>query len=214
MYIPPLFKAGQEEALAFALERGFGTLIAVADGKPVAAYLPFVQVENADRVLLQCHVARGNPIHAAIAKAPDVLLTIAGADAYVSPDWYLSPDQVPTWNYVSVQLTGHAHVLPAEHLRAHVDAVSAHFETQLLPKKPWTSEKMTAARLEAMLKAIVGIEIEVTSIEGAWKLSQNKSRGDRIAVAEMLRWRGSWQARGVSELMNAGLRAGAKEEAT
>ena len=89
---------------------------------------------------------------------------------------------------------------------AHVDRLSAVFEQRLAPKPPWKSAKMPADRLDAMLGAIVGLEIAVASIEAQWKLAQHKTRPDRIEVARMLEWRGDWGSHGVAELMNAGLK--------
>ncbi len=178
----------------------------------MAAHIPFVRTEGASALTLQFHVARANPIHAALAEVPDVLLSVMGPDAYISPDWYVSADQVPTWNYVAVHLTGTARALDSSHIRGHVDALSAQFEAELLPKKPWTSGKMTEARRTGLLKAIVGIEMSVTSVEGSWKLSQNKSRADRIAVAQMLDWRNQHRARDMAELMKCSLREDVKKE--
>lgn len=182
MYTPAPFKAGDAEALAFATERGFGTLIAVDGGQPVASHLPFLIERPAGRTRVACHVARANPLHEMIARNPRVLLTVIGPDAYVSPDWYVSTDQVSTWNYVSVHLSGLARILPAEAALPHVDALSAVFERRLLPKQPWTSAKMSPQRREAMLRAIVPLEIEVEKIEAQWKLGQHKSAADQAGV--------------------------------
>ena len=106
--------------------------------------------------------------------------------SYVSPDWYVSPDQVPTWLYQAVHLTGVVRKLSDEELAVQVDTLSAKFEDWLLPKKPWTSSKMTAGRLEAMKKAIVGLEMTVEEVEGSFKLNQHKSETDYAGVAGAL----------------------------
>ena len=206
MYIPPVLNADTETALDFAAERGFATFIAVDDGRPVASHLPFLLERRPGTVRLEAHVARANPLHAIIARAPDILVTITGPDAYISPDWYVASDQVPTWNYVSVHLSGTARLLPPGDNLAVVDRISAAFETRLAPKRPWTSDKMTAAKRDAMLKAIVGFEVTVTSVEAQWKLAQHKSRPDRIEVARMLDWRGDGGSRGVAQLIAESLK--------
>ena len=114
------------------------------------------------------------------------LLAVNGADAYVSADWYVSPDQVPTWLYQSVHLTGPVRTLSDDELAAQIDALSAKFESWLLPKPPWTAAKMTAARLEMLKKAIVGFAMTVEEVEGSFKLNQHKSDVDHAAVAQAL----------------------------
>jgi transcriptional regulator len=207
MYVPPVFKADDATALAFAARRGFGTLIAVDGGRPVASHLPFLlHASDPAALRVELHVARTNPLHALIARAPHVLLTVMGPDAYISPDWYVSADQVSTWNYVSVHLSGTARTIEQSGNLDHADRLSAHFEAQLLPKKPWTAAKMTPARRDAMLHAIVGIEIAVSNVEAQWKLGQHKQPADQdgvianleklgtpAAAAYLEQWRG-WRA--------------------
>ncbi|NOU04826.1 MAG: FMN-binding negative transcriptional regulator [Hyphomicrobiaceae bacterium] len=207
MYVPPFFKTDAASALEFAHARGFGTLVAVDGQCPTAVRVPFIVEHDASGATrIECHVARANPIHKIITAAPSVLLTIDGPDAYISPDWYIAEDQVPTWNYVSVHIAGEARLLPTEQIRGHVDRLSARFEADLLPKKPWLTDKMTEPKLRAMLSAIQVIEIAVTTVEASRKLSQNKNRTDRVAVSQMLRWRGGWRESEIAEFMDTTLR--------
>lgn len=202
MYVPPAFKADDETALDFAATRGFGTLVASDRGRLVASHLPFLLRRGADGVRAELHVARANNLHEIIAAAPDVLLTVIGPDTYISPDWYTTVDQVPTWNYVSVHLSGIARVLPQFGSLDHVDRLSARFEQTLLPKTPWTSAKMTAAKREAMLRAIVGIEIGITKLEAQWKFGQHKSAADQASVIRNLEQLGTGQAGAYLEVVN------------
>ena len=187
MYTPPPFKSDRAKAIAFAQGRGFGTICAWDGAKPVASALPFCLSFAADGTpIVSFHVARGN----ALARRGDGksrwLLAVNGADAYVSADWYASPDQVPTWLYQAVHLTGTVRRLPDHELGPHLDALSAKFESWLVPKPPWTSSKMTAGRLDAMKKAIVGLVMTVEEIEGSFKLNQHKSDVDHAAIADAL----------------------------
>jgi transcriptional regulator len=93
---------------------------------------------------------------------------------------------VPTWLYQAVHLTGPVRAMTDDELAAQIEALSAKFEERLLPKKPWLSSKMTAGRLEAMKKAIVGLEMTVEEVEGSFKLNQHKSETDYVAIAESL----------------------------
>ena len=207
MYVPPVFKVLPDDALAFVAARGFGTMIATDGAMPVAVHVPFLFERGDDSaVRLQAHVARANPFHDVVARAPDVLVTVSGPDAYISPDWYIAHDQVPTWNYIAVHLRGKATRLPPEATLAHVDRLSAIFEERLLPKPPWRSEKMTPARREALLAAIVVFEIRIDGFDASWKLGQHKSRADRIEVARQLDQHGSADGRALSEMMRVLLR--------
>ncbi|MEZ0103375.1 putative FMN-binding regulatory protein PaiB [Bradyrhizobium elkanii] len=113
----------------------------------------------------------------------------------------MSPDQVPTWLYQAVHLTGPVRRLSDEELAVQIDALSAKFEDRLLPKKPWVSGKMTAARLEAMKKAIVGLEMMVEEVEGSFKLNQHKSETDFAAVGNTLALQAEAGARRIAALM-------------
>jgi transcriptional regulator len=187
MYTPPMFKPDRAASLAFAEARGFGTFCAWDGNKPVASLLPFY-LDYADDGTARAafHVARHNPLVKLADGTSSWLLAVGGADAYVSADWYVSPDQVPTWLYQAVHLTGTVRQLSTDELAVQIDTLSAKFENRLAPKKPWTTSKMTAARLEAMKKAIVGLVMTVEEIEGSFKLNQHKSEADYTAVAGAL----------------------------
>ncbi|MCC8983282.1 FMN-binding negative transcriptional regulator [Bradyrhizobium acaciae] len=201
MYTPPVFKPDRAASLAFAEARGFGMACAWDGGKPIASVLPFYLTYAADgtpRALF--HVARHNPLVKLAGGAP-WLLAVNGADAYVSADWYVSPDQVPTWLYQAVHLTGSVRTLSDEELAVQIDTLSAKFEDRLLPKPPWTSGKMTAPRLDAMKKAIVGLEMTVEEVEGSFKLNQHKSEADFAAVGNALALQADSGARDIAALM-------------
>jgi transcriptional regulator len=187
MYAPKAFQPSRSASLAFAAARGFGTICTSFAGRPVAAALPFCLDSAADGTpLLAFHVARRNPLVACADGSTPWLMAVNGADAYVSADWYASPDQVPTWLYQAVHLTGTVRAMKEDDLGAHLDLLSAHYEGHLAPKPPWTSAKMTAGRLDAMKKAIVGLVMTVDEVEGSFKLNQHKSDADQMAVAAAL----------------------------
>lgn len=202
MYTPPPFKPDRTASLAFAEGRGFG-LVCASDGQmPVASLVPFYLSYAADgtpRAVF--HVARHNPLVRLADASQPWLLAITGPDAYVSADWYVSPDQVPTWLYQAVHLTGPARKLSDDELALQIDTLSAKFEDRLLPKKPWTSAKMTAGRLEAMKKAIVGLAMTVEEIEGSFKLNQHKSDADYVAIEGALAARPDTGAQQIAGLM-------------
>ncbi len=180
----PAFRTTATEAnLTFARNRGFGMLTVNGPDGPIAAHVPFLI--SADATTIDLHLARSNPI----ARSPlpaKALIAVSGPDAYISPDWYGVPDQVPTWNYVAVHLRGTLRELPVETLREHADALSARFEADLLPKKPWVSGKMTEGVMERMMRMIVPFRLSLEAVDGTWKLNQNKDAHVRQAAADAL----------------------------
>jgi transcriptional regulator len=182
-----MFKPDRAASLAFAQARGFGTVCAWEGGKPIASSLPFYLAFADDGTpQMAFHVARHNPLVKLADGTSSWLMAVTGADAYVSADWYVSPDQVPTWLYQAVHLTGTVRKLSDHELGPHLDMLSAKFENWLAPKPPWMSSKMTAGRLAAMKQAIVGLVMTVEEIEGSFKLNQHKSDVDHVAVATAL----------------------------
>jgi len=187
MYTPPMFKPDRAASLAFAQARGFGTVCAWDGTKPIASSLPFYLTSADDgSPRAAFHVARHNLLAKLADGTSSWLMAVNGADAYVSPDWYASPDQVPTWLYQAVHLTGTVRKVSDDQLGQHLDALSAKFESWLAPKPPWLPSKMTAGRLEALKKAIVGLVMSVDEVEGSFKLNQHKSDVDHVAIASAL----------------------------
>jgi transcriptional regulator len=187
MYTPPMFKPNRAASLAFAEARGFGTVCAWDGTKPIASSLPFCLTYADDGTPHAAfHVARHNPLARFADGTSSWLMIVNGADAYVSADWYASPDQVPTWLYQAVHLTGTVRMLSDRELGPHLDALSARFESWLAPKPPWTTGELTAGRREAMMQAIVGLVMTVEEIEGSFKLNQHKSDVDHAAITNAL----------------------------
>ncbi|HEY6919482.1 MAG TPA: FMN-binding negative transcriptional regulator [Tabrizicola sp.] len=188
MHPNPAFRQSpRDQNLAFARARGFGILTINGPEGPLAAHIPFLL--NEDASFAELHLARSNPIARAALPAP-ALIAISGPDAYISPDWYgphdQVPDQVPTWNYVAVHLRGTLEPLPEDAMRPHVDALSAQHETRIAGKRPWTSAKMTEGAMPRMMRMILPFRFRVASVEGTWKLNQNKSPEIRARAADAL----------------------------
>jgi len=204
MYTPPMFKSDRAASLAFAQTRGFGLVCAWDGNKPIASSLPFyLSFADDGTPRAAFHVARHNPLVKLAGGSHSWLLAVNGADAYVSPDWYVSPDQVPTWLYQVVHLTGTVRTLSDDELAEQIETLSAKFEDWLLPKKPWTSSKMTAGRLEALRKAIVGLVMTVEEVEGSFKLNQHKSDADHAAIASAMLQRPDESAQTIAKQMVA-----------
>lgn len=181
MHPNPIFhKAEDQQNLSFAAEQGFGMLaVNGPDGLPLLAHVPFV-IEG-DRVLF--HLVRSNPIVRVLKSGAAARLAVRGPHGYISPDWYGIDDQVPTWNYVAVQLDGVAQLMPQEEIGAVLEKLSDRFETDLAPKQIWKMAKMEPEALTRMMRIIVPVEMRLTAIDGTWKLSQNKPEAVRLAAA-------------------------------
>lgn len=180
MHPNPIFrKATRAQNLSFARQTGFGTLCVNGAGGPHLAHVPFIL--SADGAHARFHLMRSNPVLQA-APGPAVL-SVLGPHGYISPDWYGLPDQVPTWNYVAVQLRGHIETAPASELKTLLEAQSAAFEARLAPKPQWTLDKMSPDALARMMRIIVPVVLHVEQVDGTWKANQNKPDSARLAAA-------------------------------
>lgn len=189
---PAFRKAPAARNADYARERGFGVLSVNAPEGPLLAHVPFLLNDAGDS--LDLHLVRSNPILRALKDAAQpAVLAVSGPDGYVSPDWYEVPDQVPTWNYIAVHLRGTLHILPQEEMRAMLDRQSAHFEALLPHKRAWTTAKMTPDVLDKMMRQIVPCRMDVTGIEGTWKLNQNKPDDVRLRAADQMEAYGAGQ---------------------
>lgn len=172
-------------SLTFAAERGFGTLAANGESLPLTAHVPFALDPDTGSATL--HLMRSNPLARACTAPLPARLTVMGPDSYISPDWYEMEDQVPTWNYIAVQLDGTLAPLPDEALRGVLDTLSELFEQRLLPKAPWLASKMPEAKLTRLMRMIQPFTFSVGKVESTWKLGQNKPAEARQAAARQVR---------------------------
>ncbi len=168
--------------LTFARDRAFGVLAAVCNSVPTFAHVPFLLSETGTWADL--HLVRSNPIARALKAPLACTIIVSGPDSYVSPDWYEVEDQVPTWNYVAVHLTGSLELRPRTELRDLLDRQSAFFEERLHPKPPWTADKMTPDALDRMMRQIVPCRVHIDSVDATWKLNQNKPEDVRLRAAD------------------------------
>ncbi len=177
----------REALLAFVREHAFVTLAAAVGGRPFTAQVPVVVRElDFGEVALDFHLSRGNALAPFAVQGFRAVALATGPHAYVSPDWYGSEDQVPTWNYVSAEAEGLVAPLSEVEFVALLDDLSAQEEARLLPKKPWTRDKMSSGRFEAMMRGIIGCRLSVERLEGTFKLGQNKAAAERAGVVAAL----------------------------
>jgi transcriptional regulator len=178
MYVPDHFREDRPDVLHEAVRQiGFATLVTQ---NLDANHLPMLLEDG----VMRGHVARANPVWKSGEGA--ALAIFLGPHAYVSPTWYPSKAQtgkaVPTWNYMTVHARGSIRwVQDADWLRAHVTALSHAHEA---PRpEPWAVSDAPASYVDSLLRAIVGFELTIQSLEGKYKLSQNRDAADRAGVA-------------------------------
>lgn len=182
----PFHAAGREDLLAHLAAHPFVAIFALTEAGPRVAHSPAVVREVGEGLALDFHLSRNNAMAASLAAGATALAVSQGPDAYVSPDWYELSDQVPTWNYVTVEAEGEVSPLDEAGLVALLDDLSAQEEARLAPKPPWTRGKMSPGRFEAMVRGIQGFRLQVRRLEGTFKLSQNKAASEQARVARAL----------------------------
>jgi transcriptional regulator len=198
MYLPQHFEETRVEELhRIITEYPLGTLVVNGPNGLDADHLPFELDRNAGGWgRLFAHVARGNPVWKEAQDGDEILVIFRAADAYISPNWHPSKHefhrQVPTWNYQAVHVHGRIRIRDDERFVRGVVArlTRAHENRSSSGGRPWKMTDSSEEYIDQMLKAIVGIEIDVEKMIGKSKLSQNKEERDRINAAEELRKRG------------------------
>jgi len=181
MYIPDHFREDRPDVLHDAVRRiGFATLVTQDLD---ANHLPMLLQASEGKHVLRGHVARANPVWKK--GEGSALAVFLGPHAYVSPNWYPSKAEtgkaVPTWNYIAVHARGPVRwIQDTEWLRNHVGQLSAAHEAGR--DVPWMISDAPVSYIDSMLKGIVGFELAIQTLEGKWKLSQNRDEADRDAV--------------------------------
>jgi transcriptional regulator len=183
MYTPSYFENRDIAALHAMMRRHpFALLVTPHGGKVHLTHLPFhLDAGRGAQGTLEAHLARANPHSEAIAAGAPCTVVFQGPDAYVSPRWYGDPAKnVPTWNYVAIHVHGAPKPIaePARLLEL-IGRLTDEHEAYI--EKPW-SVREAQAHAEHLAKHILGFELEIEDIEGKFKLSQNRSDGDRAGV--------------------------------
>jgi transcriptional regulator len=204
MYTPSSFEESDRNKLFdFIEQHSFGLLVCDHEGEPFATHIPFlVDRSAAPDGCLSGHMARANP-HWKQAADQRVLAVFSGPHAYISPTWYQSENVVPTWNYVAVHVYGkfcpiHDDQTLMQILRRSVEVYEAPM------KEPWRLDAESDFN-KTLVRSIVGFRIEISHIEGKWKLSQNQPRERRQKVAAELDRSADRDARAIASLMTAKL---------
>lgn len=193
MYQPDHFRvADLAQMHALMRARPFATLVSAGSLGLYASHLPTVLKDEGPYGTVECHLARANP-HCQDLDGGEALMIFAGAEGYITPNWYASKFQhgkvVPTWNYAAVHAYGRPAVMrDAFWLRRHVTELTAQQERSVA--KPWAVSDAPERYIETHLRGIVGFRFAITRLEGKWKMSQNRETQDRHGVVAGLTTRG------------------------
>lgn len=173
---------------------GFGMVFAPTPDGPRVGHVALLY---SDHGAVQFHLARGNALTKHLAGST-ALIVVNGPDGYVSPRWLSDPAQVPTWNYVALELEGRVRRLDAEATLALVSDLSATHESRIAEGEPWTMDKLSPGQLHELLAGIVGFELEIQAWRETVKLSQNKNPDERERLVTGLEAEGNI---GIAQLM-------------
>ncbi|MFY0683415.1 MAG: FMN-binding negative transcriptional regulator [Balneola sp.] len=187
MYIPSSFTEEDPKILFKLIEEyNFGILFSQHYEQPEATHLPFlVDRQRGDHGVLIAHFAKANKHWRKLIESKKVLAVFQGPHSYISPSWYEDRAEVPTWNYATVHAYGIPRIIhDSSELRDMVTRLTHHHEDEI--KSDWSIDEVSKQDFETDLKAIVGIEIEITRLEGKFKFNQNKTEADQAKVIKNL----------------------------
>ena len=204
MYCPKAFKIEDEaELFEFIEQWSFADLITTNDGELFVNHVPFVFDRSQKK--LYGHLAVNNPQCALLEKADDLTVVFKGANIYISPSWYVSQDMVPTWNFEAVHISGKARLVDNNGLITILEKLTEKHEEPF--ENRWKMEKVSKPKLDIMLKMVVGFEIDISSIKGKSKLSQNRSVEDRVGVISGLKDQNDSMSLSVADKMELNLQS-------
>ena len=185
MHIPHHFKnENLDEVRTFVKANSFGILVSTVENKPWGTHIPLeLELDTEGNEVLYGHIAKANPQGRFFQNQKEVLAIFNGPHAYVSSSWY-GHENVPTWNYIAVHIYGKLEVLDEAEtlfsLKLLVDKYEAH------SKNPVRVEDLSAKTMR-QIKGIIGFKINITDIQAAYKLSQNRNADDHQRIVSELR---------------------------
>lgn len=207
MYIPKKYQQSDTTALkALMVEYPFATLISCSELGVEANHIPLMLKRVEGKDVLHGHIAKANPLWKNIAEKAEVLIVFNGPNCYISPNYYptkmATGKAVPTWNYVAVHVKGYISFIHDNAWNLNLlDSLTTHHEAQ--QPQPWSIEDAPKEYIDKMLPAIVGIEVDITSIVGKWKVSQNQVEINKQGIYSALSDDTESHARKIAILVNS-----------
>lgn len=173
MYIHPLNTwENDSEIQDFLKKNAFATLVSQVNGKPWATHIPFVlDQDSKGNYVLHAHVAKANLQWKTLQENKEVMVIFQGPHAYISSSWY-THENVPTWNYLAVHVYGKVRILEGDELIHHLKLLVDRYEDGR-PNRV-SVETMSESYFKSQIRALVGIEIQITEVHASAKLSQNR----------------------------------------
>jgi transcriptional regulator len=207
MYVPASFKMTEpSDVLALMRANPFAALISHDAEGLTATHLPTVAGQDGDKLVVECHIARGNPHWKRLAANPatDAMMIFTGPEAYIRPGWYPSKAEggkvVPTWNYAIVHAYGRTEIIEdGAWLLRHVTELSAQQESPY--EVQWKTSDAPEQYLAAMIRGIVGVRVSISRVDAKAKMGQNRETRDRLGAANGLADRAQRFDLAVSDLM-------------
>ena len=196
MYMPQHFAETRlAEIHRIVRDNPLGALVTFSAKGLDANHVPFeLDAERGESGTLRAHVARANPLLTELSDGAEVMVIFRGAQGYISPNWYPSKHEthrhVPTWNYEVVHAHGRLRIVDDEKfLRGLVGRLTRRNEAT--EPVPWKMGDAPRDYMDQMVKAVVGIEVELIRLEAKRKLSQNRDQRDFDGALGVLRDRGN-----------------------
>ncbi len=185
MYIPAEYQnTNVDDVKEFVNANSFGILVNQVNNRPWATHIPMELTKNTDgEDVLLTHVSRGNMQWKSIIENKEVLAIFQGPDSYISSSWY-DYESVPTWNYIAVHIHGVMKLLEGQALWDAMKRLVDKHEKK--SKKPVSMSTMSDNYIKREIKGIIGLEIEIITIEASYKLSQNKSEKNHKNIVSEL----------------------------
>jgi transcriptional regulator len=201
MHVPPGFHEDRLEVIHDIIQQhSFGTLVSSGPNGLEATHLPFLlDRTRGEKGMLLAHMADFNAHWRHLEAASEVLVIFSGPHTYISPTWYTSRRNVPTWNYVAVHAYGRVKLVEEKNLIDQWSRMASKYEQQR--PQGWSLQELPEKQLRSFLDVCVGFEIEVTRLLCQRKLSQNRSSEDRRGVIQGLKADGAPDGLAVAELM-------------
>lgn len=187
MYLPASFREDRLDVMQDLIRSyPLGSLITHGEQGLNASPVPFmIYPEESEQGILRAHMAKSNPHWKALGNVSECLIIFMGEQGYINPSWYQSKQTthkvVPTWNYATVHVWGKPEIVEdgAWLQRQLNDLTNSHEQNR---PQPWAMHDAPEDYIDAQMKAIIGIQIPITRIEGKWKMSQNRMEEDQLGV--------------------------------
>ncbi|KOO04475.1 FMN-binding negative transcriptional regulator [Vibrio nereis] len=190
MYIPRKFRQENiEQLVALMQQYPFATLVTHSNEGIDATHLPVMFKQVGERFVLKAHIAKANSLWKEVLSGSEVLVIFNGPNCYISPNHYPTKAEhgkaVPTWNYAVAHVKGTiSFIHDPDWIHTAIEELTAEHESQSM--KPWSMSDAPDEFIQKLLLAVVGVEIEISSITGQWKLSQNQPDVNKQGVIEGL----------------------------